>query len=67
MSDDDAHHENTDPTAQPRPSIELSKTASGKYVWKIRAYAMDDTPAALSAARDIAVTINGELAERYPG
>ena len=49
-----------------RPCVELAKTASGKMVWKVRAYS-DDTAEGLIAAKDVVVKINGELAERYPG
>lgn len=53
-----------DETLNQRPSIEISRTASGKHTWRIRAYAADYTPDALIAARDIAVKLHGELAER---
>ena len=49
-----------------RACVELSKTASGKMVWKVRAYS-DDTAEGLIAAKDVVVKVNGELAERYPG
>jgi hypothetical protein len=47
-----------------RPSVEISRTASGKHTWRVRAYAADYTPDALTAARDLAVKLHGELAER---
>jgi hypothetical protein len=55
---------NGDPTAIHHPSVEISRTASGKHAWRIRAYAIDYTPAALTEAMDLAVKLHGELAGR---
>jgi hypothetical protein len=57
----------TDAIGGQRPSVEVAKTASGKFTWRVRAYATDDSAEALIAARDLVVRLNGELIERYPG
>ena len=55
---------NGDPTAIHHPSVEISRTASGKHTWRIRAYAVDNSPVALTAAKDLAVRLHRELGER---
>jgi hypothetical protein len=55
---------NGDLTAIHHPSVEISRTATGKHTWRIRTYAIDYTPAALIEAKDLAVRLDGELAGR---
>ncbi len=55
---------NGDLTAIHHPSVEISRNASGKHTWRVRAYAIDHTSTALIAAKDLAVKLDGELAGR---
>jgi len=47
------------------PAVELRRLTDGTRTWRIVATADDSSEAALIAARDIAVKLDGELTVRY--
>lgn len=61
----EARNDGADAASVGHHTAELTRTPGGKVGWRIRVYAIDNTPAALDAAVEQACAVDDRLFEQY--